>query len=64
MTGAQEALPDTGPQPGSATAPPGAAPAAYPEQWYDSPRLDDRARTIGHRVTRARRARPTRGWPA
>ena len=42
MTGAQEALPDTGPQPvlrdDSAR-----TPASYPEQWYDSPRLDDRA---------------------
>ena len=41
VTGAQEALPDTGPQPavpgGSAT-----AAAAYPEEWYMSPRLDDR----------------------
>jgi hypothetical protein len=43
VTGAQEALPDTGPQPvlrgdssrGSTT---------YPEQWYDSPRLNDQAR--------------------
>jgi hypothetical protein len=42
VTGAQQALPDTGPQPvlrddSSRT------PASYPEQWYDSPRLDDRA---------------------
>ena len=41
VTGAQEALPDTGPQPavpgGSAT-----AAAGYPEEWYMSPRLDDR----------------------
>ena len=41
VTGAQEALPDTGPQPavpgGSAT-----SSAAYPDQWYDNPRLDDR----------------------
>jgi hypothetical protein len=46
VTGAQEALPDTGPQPiadfwadrdaGSARSRP-----AYPEQWYDRPRLDD-----------------------
>ena len=33
VTGAQEALPDTGPQS-----------PAYPEQWYDNPRLDDRAK--------------------
>ena len=33
VTGAQEALRDTGPQP-----------IAYPDQWYDHPRLDDRAR--------------------
>ncbi len=36
VTGAQEALPDTGPQ--------RAARPAYPEQWYDNPRLDDRAK--------------------
>ena len=44
VTGAQEALPDTGPQPvaeargarGSVQA----GSAAYPEQWYGSPRLD------------------------
>ena len=43
VTGAQEALPDTGPQPairGGASR----GGAAYPEQWYESPRLDDRAR--------------------
>ncbi len=42
VTGAQEALPDTGPQPvlpGSSAQ----GSSAYPEQWYDSPRLDDRA---------------------
>lgn len=33
VTGAQEALPGTGPQP-----------AVYPEQWYGYPRMDDRAR--------------------
>jgi len=38
VTGAQEALPDTGPQPVA-----GARGPAYPEQWYDNPRLDDRA---------------------
>jgi hypothetical protein len=41
VTRAQEALPDTGPQPavpgGSAT-----SSVAYPEQWYDHPRLDER----------------------
>jgi len=46
VTGAQEALPDTGPQPvagprGTAGFPQ-AGTAAYPEQWYDHPRLDDR----------------------
>ena len=72
VTGAQEALPDTGPQPairGGASR----GGAAYPEQWYESPRLDDRARddrardvasTTGARATCARRGRPTRGWPA
>ena len=49
MTGAQEALPDTGPQPaapgwgarGSGGSPQAASPA-YPDQWYDNPRLNDR----------------------
>ena len=49
MTGAQEALPDTGPQPvvdawgarGSGRSPQ-AGSAAYPDQWYGNPRLDDR----------------------
>ncbi len=36
VTGAQEALADTGPQ--------RPARPAYPEQWYDNPRLDDRAK--------------------
>ena len=47
MTGAQEALPDTGPQPAApawgtrgAGGFPQAGNAAYPEQWYDNPRLD------------------------
>jgi hypothetical protein len=39
VTGAQEALQDTGPQPW----PTGSAPAGYPDRWYGSPRLDDRA---------------------
>jgi hypothetical protein len=41
VTGAQEALRDTGPQP---AVPGGSAPgsSAYPEQWYGHPRLDDR----------------------
>jgi hypothetical protein len=55
VTGAQEALPDTGPQPelrGDSSR----GSTAYPEQWYDSPRLDDRAQD-----DRARRdARPSR----
>ncbi len=38
VTGAQEALQDTGPQP----RPGGSAAAGYPEQWYGRPRLDDR----------------------
>ena len=57
VTGAQEALPDTGPKPiaqpivpsaadargarGSGRSPQAGSPA-YPEQWYDNPRLDDR----------------------
>ena len=54
MTGAQEALPDTGPQPiaqpsrrrprmpgGSGRSPQAGSPA-YPDQWYDNPRLNDR----------------------
>ena len=54
VTGAQEALPDTGPQPiaqpiapsaadarGSGRSPQAASPA-YPDQWYDNPRLNDR----------------------
>ncbi len=52
VTGAQEALPDTGPQPairgGSSR-----GSAAYPEQWYESPRLDDRARDDRARDDRA-----------
>ncbi len=48
VTGAQEALPDTGPQPfarhwpaqdSGGPAEPGSS--VYPEQWYDHPRLDD-----------------------
>jgi hypothetical protein len=34
VTGAQEALPDTGPQP--------VAGAGYPDEWYGHPRLDER----------------------
>jgi hypothetical protein len=41
VTGAQEALPDTGPQP-AAGGIARAGSAAYPEQWYGHPRLDDR----------------------
>jgi hypothetical protein len=37
VTGAQEALPATGPQP--------VAGGAYPEQWYDYPRMDDQRRS-------------------
>jgi hypothetical protein len=49
VTGAQEALPDTGPQPAANSLSardsgrfPQAGNTAYPEQWYDNPRLDDR----------------------
>src|SRR5580700_4042749 len=53
VTGAQEALPATGPQPvadsrpgrDSGSAQPGRQ--AYPEQWYDHPRLDDSRRSGG-----------------
>ena len=54
MTGAQEALRDTGPQPSAAPwagqdadgpAPTGSS--AYPAQWYDRPVLPDRARDGG-----------------
>jgi hypothetical protein len=41
VTGAQEALPATGPQPIADSWPLGSAGQAYPEQWYDHPRLDD-----------------------
>ena len=50
ITGAQEALPATGPQPVAdrwAAADPGygsAGSQAYPEQWYDHPRLNDQRR--------------------
>jgi hypothetical protein len=55
VTGAQEALPATGPQPvadswtgrdsgSSWSGRPAAADRAYPEQWYDHPRLDDSRR--------------------
>jgi hypothetical protein len=45
VTGAQEALPDTGPQPpvGGRHGAPRPGQGGYPEQWYDNPRLDDRA---------------------
>ena len=55
VTGAQEALPAAGPQPVADTWPgrdsgsarsgrPAQADRAYPEQWYDHPRLDDSRR--------------------
>jgi hypothetical protein len=68
VTGAQEALSDTGPQPvadARGGLPPGGS-AAYPEQWYDSPRLDtqraDDARLDTPRLDtpRADDARPQR----
>ena len=43
MTGAQEALPDTGPQPALRDGSPRGGASAYPEEWYGSPRLNDRA---------------------
>jgi hypothetical protein len=45
VTGAQEALPGTGPQPsaGGRHGFPRSGQSGYPEQWYDNPRLDDRA---------------------
>jgi hypothetical protein len=54
VTGAQEALPDTGPQPVMGRPAYSDGPAytdktAYPEQWYDSPRLDGRAAGDGRR---------------
>jgi len=58
VTGAQEALPDTGPQPeirGGAQA----GGVAYPEQWYDSPRLNERALDDDARPSRDD-ARPSR----
>ncbi len=49
VTGAQEALPDTGPLPlaphwpvQDSGSPAETGSSAYPEQWYDHPRLDDR----------------------
>jgi hypothetical protein len=41
VTGAQEALPDAGPQ-SWAGGSPGAGNPGYPEQWYGSPRLNER----------------------
>jgi hypothetical protein len=43
VTGAQEALPDTGPQPELRDGSPRGSASAYPEEWYGSPRLNDRA---------------------
>ena len=42
VTGAQEALPETGPQPGPSfwSRPDQQAAPSYPEQWYEHPRLD------------------------
>jgi hypothetical protein len=62
VTGAQEALPDTGPQPvlrGDSSR----GSTAYPEQWYDSPRLDDRAqddRALNDRAQNDRAPRDSR----
>jgi hypothetical protein len=43
VTGAQEALPDPGSQPGGRPGYQRSAQPGYPDQWYDHPRLDDRA---------------------
>jgi len=43
VTGAQAALPDTGPQPELRGGSPRSSSTSYPEEWYSSPRLDDRA---------------------
>ena len=43
VTGAQEALRATGPQPELGGDSPRGGSTAYPEEWYSSPRLDDRA---------------------
>ena len=43
VTGAQEALRDTGPQPQLRDGSPRGGASAYPEEWYGSPRLNDRA---------------------
>jgi hypothetical protein len=60
VTGAQEALPDTGPQPVArgwaaqdSGAPAATGSSAYPEQWYGHPRLDDRVPGDGARDDRA-----------
>ncbi len=71
VTGAQEVLPDTGPQPavGRSGSP------SYPEQWYDNPRLDDRVaddvrrgpadpRLAGINYGELRYDEPDRGEPA
>jgi hypothetical protein len=64
VTGAQEALPGTGPQPAAqawgargAGGFPQAGNTAYPEQWYDHPRLDDRV------LDDVRQARPDQQRP-
>ena len=52
VTGAQEALPGTGPQPAADTWGTRGS-AAYPEQWYGHPRLEDRTqdhRTLDNRT--------------
>ncbi len=61
VTGARQALPDTGPQPiappvtdawgsrGSGGFPQAGSPT-YPDQWYDNPRLNDQPRPGGSRL--------------
>ncbi|HEX3312195.1 MAG TPA: hypothetical protein VHS32_38635, partial [Streptosporangiaceae bacterium] len=53
VTGAQAALPDTGPQPALRDGTPRGGASAYPDEWYGSPRLNDRAsddRASDHRA--------------
>jgi hypothetical protein len=66
VTGAQEALPGTGPQPTTESWPtrdPGSARpgrSAYPDQWYGHPRLDD-SRDSGPRLDDPRDSGPRAG---
>ncbi len=70
VTGAQEALPATGPQPVADSWPgrdSGSARSgrpAYPEQWYDHPRLDDSRRGGARADSRPPAVRPAPGGHA